>query len=518
MRATGDLQPDLILTNARVLTMDPRHPTSQSVAVRGDRIVWAGADAELPSITSAGTRVIDCVGGTLLPGFHDAHLHLLAFASSLDSVDCRPSHVSSIADICQQIAIRTEHTPRGEWVSAWGYDPLYLAERRHPTRWDLDRVAPHHPVRLNHRSGHACVLNSMAMDRVGIADNTDEPHGATIARDLESGTPNGLLLEMEDFLDGRIPRQSAAQLSDLVERAARRLLSFGVTSVQDATHTNSIDRWNLFQHLSAQGMLLPRITLMPGADHVADFADAGLRFGSGSDRLRIGHAKIMVTTSAGFATPSSDELKTIMRGCTSLGFPTAVHAVEAEVIRSVAEAISESPTLPGRFPTHRIEHCSESPPGVLNSVVECGAAVVTQPGFIHYEGDRYLAEVSSEMQPFLYRAASLAACGVGVAFSSDAPVSEPDPMKALYAAVTRRTSTGNSLGGHETMDIGAALSAYTIEPARATGIHDRLGRISPGSLADLVLFDEDLLNVEPDTLLSTRPVMTILGGREVVSG
>ena len=518
MRATGDLQPDLILTNARVLTMDPRHPTSQSVAVRGDRIVWAGADAELPSIISAGTRVIDCVGGTLLPGFHDAHLHLLAFASSLDSVDCRPSHVSSIADICQQISTRTERTPRNEWVSAWGYDPFYLAERRHPTRWDLDRAAPHHPVRLNHRSGHACVLNSLAMDRVGIADNTDEPHGATIARDLEGGTPNGLLLEMEDFLNGRIPRPSDVELSDLVARAARRLLSFGVTSVQDATHTNSIDRWNLFQHLSGQGMPLPRITLMPGADHIADFADAGLSFGSGSDRLRIGHAKIMVTASAGFPTSSSNDLKTIMRGYTSLGFPVAVHAVEAEVVRSVAEAISESLTLPSGCPPHRIEHCSETPPEVLEQVVECGASVITQPGFVHNQGDRYLVEVSPAMQRYLYRAGSLVSRGISVAFSSDAPVCDPDPAQAFYAAVTRRTSSGNLLSGHEAMDIGAALSAYTIEPARATGVHDRLGRISPGSLADLVLFDEDLLSVEPDTLLSTRPVMTILGGREVVSG
>ena len=518
MRATGDLQPGLILTNARVLTMDPRHPIAQSVAVCGDRIVWAGADAELPSLTSAGTKVIDCGGGTLIPGFHDAHLHLLAFASSLDSVDCRPSRVSSIADICQQIAIRTERTPRDEWVSAWGYDPFYLAERRHPTRWDLDRVAPHHPVRLNHRSGHACVLNSLAMDRVGIADNTDEPCGATIARDLEGGTPNGLLLEMEDFLDVRIPRPSASELSAQFGRAARTLLSLGVTSLQDATHNNSIDRWGLFRHLKGQSEPLPRMSLMPGAGHVSDFVGAGLGFGSGDDRLRVGHAKLMVAASSETTMPTRSDLWEAIDRCVSLGFPVAIHAVEADTVRTVAEALAASPSLPNRLPTHRIEHCSESPPGVLNSVVECGAAVVTQPGFIHYEGDRYLAEVSSEMQPFLYRAASLAACGVDVAFSSDAPVSEPDPMKALYAAVTRRTSSGNSLGGHETMDIGAALSAYTIEPARATGVHDRLGRISPGSLADLVLFDEDLLNVEPDTLLSTRPVMTILGGREVVSG
>ncbi len=497
------------------MTMDARQPNAQSVAVCGDRIVWTGADAELPAFAGTGMRVVDCGGGTLLPGFHDAHLHLLAYAASLDSVDCRPGQVSSIADICQQIAIRAARTPRGEWVSTWGYDPFYLAERRHPTRWDLDRAAPHHPVRLNHRSGHACVLNSLAMDRVGIADNTDEPRGATIARDLESGTPNGLLLEMENFLHGRIPRPSASELSAQFGRAARTLLSLGVTSIQDATHNNSIDRWGLFQHLSGQGMPLPRITLMPGAGHIADFADAGLSFGSGSDRLRIGHAKIMVTASAGFPTSSSNDLKTIMRGYTSLGFPVAVHAVEAEVIRSVAEAISESLTLPSRCPPHRIEHCSETPPEVLEQVVECGASVITQPGFVHNQGDRYLAEVSSEIQPYLYRAASLAACDVDVAFSSDAPVSEPDPMKALYAAVTRRTSSGNSLGGHETMDIGAALRAYTLEPARVTCIDDRLGSLTPGSLADMTLFDEDLQTVEPTSLLGIAPAMTILAGQVV---
>ena len=497
------------------MTMDARQPNAQSVAVCGDRIVWTGADAELPAFAGTGTRVIDCVGGTLLPGFHDAHMHLLAYAASLDSVDCRPGQVSSIADICQQIAIRAARTPRGEWVSTWGYDPFYLAERRHPTRWDLDRAAPHHPVRLNHRSGHACALNSLAMDRVGIADNTDEPRGATIARDLESGTPNGLLLEMEDFLDGRIPRPSASELSAQFGRAARTLLSLGVTSLQDATHNNSIDRWNLFQHLTGQSEPLPRISLMPGAGHVADFIGAGLGFGSGNDRLRVGHAKLMVAASSGTTTPTRSDLREAIDRCVSLGFPVAIHAVEADTVRTVAEALAASPSLANRLPTHRIEHCSESPPDVLKSIVECGAAVVTQPGFVHYEGDRYLAEVSSEIQPYLYRAASLAACGVDVAFSSDAPVSEPDPMPTLYAAVTRRTSTGNSLGGHETMDIGAALRAYTLEPARVTCIDDRLGSLTPGSLADMTLFDEDLQTVEPTSLLGITPAMTILAGQVV---
>ena len=495
--------------------MDTRHPTAQSVAVRGDRIVWIGSDSQLSVPATSGTRVIDCVGGMLLPGFHDAHLHLLAYASSLDAVDCRSSQVSSIADICQQMAIRTECTPQGEWVSAWGYDPFSLADGRHPTRWDLDRAVPHHPVRLNHRSGHACVLNSLAMERVGIADNTDEPPGATIARDLETGTPNGILLEMEDFLDGRIPRPSASELSAQFGRAARTLLSLGVTSLQDATHNNSIDRWSLLQRLSGQMEHLPRISLMPGADHVADFAAAGLGFGSGSEWLRIGHAKIMVTASTGFPTPSFADLKTAIDRCASLDFPVAIHAVEADVVRAVAEAISESRPLPDGLPPHRIEHCSEAPPDVMESIVECGAAVVTQPGFVHYEGDRYLAEVSPAMQRYLYRAGTLASRGVSFAFSTDSPVSDPDPMPALYAAVTRRTSSGNLLSGPEAMDIGAALSAYTLEPARVTGVHYHMGRITPGSLADMVLFDENLLTVEPSALLTIKPAMTILAGRVV---
>ena len=518
MRAASVLQPDLVLTNARVLTMDPRHPTSQSVAVRGDRIVWAGSDAELPSLTSTGTKVIDCGGGTLIPGFHDAHIHILAYASTMDSVECSPRNASSVADVVDLIATRTARTLRGEWVSAWGYDPFYLAERRHPTRWELDRAAPEHPVRLIHHSGHACVLNSLAMERVGIGEDTDEPPGATIARDLETGSPNGQLLEMEDFLDARIPRPPASDLSTLVGRASRRLLSLGVTSVQDATHNNSTDRWNLFKNLLDQGMPMPRITLMPGADHITEFADAGLSFGSGSNRLRTGHAKIMVTASTGVPMPSLIDLKTTMRRCTSLGFPVAAHAVEDEVVRSVAEAISESPTLPGRRPPHRIEHCSETPPEVLEQVVECGASVITQPGFVYNQGDRYLAEVSPAMQRYLYRAASLVSRGVMVAFSSDAPVCDPDPVPGLYAAITRRTSSGNLLSGHEGMGIGVALSAYTVEPARVTGVHDRLGRIASGSLADMVLFDEDLLTVEPDALLGIRPVMTILGGRVAWEG
>ena len=495
--------------------MGVRQPKAQSVVVVGDRIVWTGSTAESFALSVGAARVIDCGGGTLVPGFHDAHMHLLAYASTFGAVDCRPGHVSSIADIVPQIAHQAAHTPHGQWISAWGYDPFHLAESRHPTRWDLDRAAPDHPVRLDHRSGHACVLNSAALDRVGISDSTDEPSGATIARDLETGSPNGLLLEMQDFLDQRIPRSSVAELAALVGQAARALLSLGITSIQDATHTNSVDRWSLFHDFVRDMRPLPRITVMPGAANIAEFANAGMTFGTGSDTLRLGHAKIMVTESSGTPAPSAEHLRSIVEECASHGFPVAVHAVEADVVRTVAEVLTESQMLSAQGLSHRIEHCSESPPDVLDAVVESGAAVVTQPGLIHHQGDRYLAEVPPEMQPYLYQAASLRSRGINMALSSDAPVTDPDPMPVLHAAMTRRTKSSDTLGEGERLDFRSAMRAYTLKPSRLIGRDDHLGRLSPGYRADMALFAEDLTAVEPDALLGLRPVMTILGGQVV---
>ena len=515
MQQHGDTRPDLVLINACILTQDARIPNTQCLAVRGDRVLWVGRDAESRQFVTSGARVIDCGGGTLVPGFHDAHMHLLAYASTFGAVDCCPGQVSSIGDIGRQIAQRASVTPQGQWISAWGYDPFHLAENRHPTRWDLDGAAPDHPVRLNHRSGHACVLNSTAMEWVGIADSTDEPTGATIARDIETGSPNGLLLDMQDFLDQRIPKMAVSELTRLVHEAALRLLSFGITAIQDATHTNSLDRWGLYGDFASGIRSLPRITVMPGADHVAEFGNSGMRFSSGSDMLRIGHAKIMVTASSGTPTPSREDLRDTVEECASHGFPVAVHAVEADVVRTVAEVLAECQTPSTQGLLHRIEHCSESPPDLLDVLVECGASVVTQPGFIRYEGDRYIAEVSPAIQPYLYRTASLARRGVNVAFSSDAPVIDPDPMPALHAALTRRTRSNETIGEDERMAFGAALRAYTLEPARLIGMGDRLGRLSPGYVADMVLFDEDLTAIEPDSLLGLRPVLTILGGEVV---
>ena len=506
---------DLILTNARALTMDARRPRAEAVAVTGDRIVWVGSASDARSISGPNTRTIDCGGRTLLPGFHDAHIHLLAYAATLVSVDCRPSSVGSINELNGAISARAARTPHGQWIRAWGYDETALVERRHPTRWDLDAAAPRHPVRLDHGSGHATVLNSVALERVGIVSSTPEPDGATIARDVESGEPNGLLFEMDEYLDSRVPPLSGDELQTSVRQASRRLLERGVTSVQDATHHNSIERWSLFEDLRDSVQVMPRITLMPGHPSVHEFSESGLRFAGGDEWLRIGHAKLMVTASSATQSPSPPALRRIISRCAELGFPVAIHAVESEVVLDAARALAavEAPG-PGGV-RNRIEHCSEAPPDVVDAVVRSRAAVVTQPGFVYHRGDRYRKTVDSSMLPWLYRARSLADRGVHIAFGSDAPVVDPDPMCGVYSALTRLTASGSALGDGEGIDLIDALRAYTTVPARLAGMGDSLGRLAPGHLADIIVFDADLESVGPDRLPGLRPTLTILGGRSV---
>ena len=508
---THDDQPDLILTNARVLTMDQHTPSAEAVAVKDGCVQRVGRISDPSASKSDGVKVIDCGGGTLLPGFHDAHLHLLAYAASLLAVDCRPSAVNSIGDIALKIGDRASRTPMGEWIRATGYDETSLRERRHPTRRDLDEATSLHPVRLDHRSGHASILNTMALERVGIGDSFSEPPGATVERELDTGSPSGILLEMQDYLESRTSAYSAKQVEASLKAASRALLKYGVTSVQDATHQNSVSRCDFLGNLLGSAEM-PRITLMPGYRHLPGFLERGLDFGSGGQRLRIGHVKIMVTASSGSPVPDKGELTLMVSECVESGFPVAIHAVEAEVVRSAAEAILAAPASDDVSALHRLEHCSECPPDVLDVVAQSSATVVTQPSFVYQNGDRYLSTVDGEMLPHLYSVGSFMERGIDVAFGSDAPFGDPDPMRGIFSAVERKTASGSILAADERIGVLEALESYTAASARASGIADQVGTIKPGMYADMVLFEDDIISVRLERLIGLRPVMTIQGG------
>ena len=501
------------MTNARVVTLAGHSPRANAVAVQGDRIVWVGSDADAGDLQRRDTRVVDCLGQALLPGFIDAHCHLLAYASSLLAVDCAPAAVDSIEEIKDVIGRRARETPAGRWIRGAGYDDLSLLERRHPTRWDLDAAAPDHPVRLNHRSGHACVLNSAALRHVGLSAHTPDPVDGVMERD-ETGERTGLLLEMDDYLDGRVPSLSEAEIRRGVEAASRRFVSAGVTSIQDATHSNSVERWQTLNRMKGQGSIAPRVTLMAGSRHLKGFREVGMGFGSGDHNVNLGHVKIMLTATTGSLQPSREDLGDMVVRAHKAGFPVAIHAVEAEAVEAAVEALLEARAdMSPDVLRDRIEHCSECPPDVLRRLDGSGIVVVTQPGLLYERGGTYLSEVPADVQPWLYRIRAFLDAGLSPAAGSDAPVTEPRPLVGLYAAVRRRAETGESIGADQRVSVYDALRMHALNGAYAAGQEADKGSVEVGKLADLVLLDRDPLSVEAQSIRDIVVTMTVIGGR-----
>ena len=178
---------DLILNNANVITIDPAQPTAELVAIKGDKLLLVTGKERPESVRGAKTKIIDCQGKTVVPGFNDAHCHIFSFIRKLLSIDLSPLSVSSISEIKAAIHHRAQNSPPGTWLTGTDFNEFYLTEKRYPTRWDIDEVAPQHPVVLVHRSLHICVLNSLALSLAGINRETPEPPGGLIDRDLNTG-------------------------------------------------------------------------------------------------------------------------------------------------------------------------------------------------------------------------------------------------------------------------------------------------------------------------------------------
>ncbi len=508
---------DLVLNNANVITMDPARPIAKLVAIKGNKI-WLVADSDrLGGVRGAKTKIIDCQGKTVVPGFNDAHCHIFSFIRKLHSLDLSPPAVKSIADIKAAIRRRAQNLPPGKWLTGTDYSEFYLVEKRHPHRRDLDEAAPDHPVVLAHRSLHACVLNSRALSLAGITREAPEPAGAMIDRDLDTGEPSGLLFEMLSYIRQKVlPPLSDKELAEGIALANRHYLSMGITSLQEATVANDWARWQTLKRFKDSGELASRLSMMFGFGSLPQFREAGLALGSGDDQLRLGGVKMLLNEAAGQLQPPQDELNQQALSAHQAGFQLAIHCVEPGTVAAAIAAleyIASQTSLTGR--RHRLEHCSECPPELLERLRKLEAMVVTQPSFIYYSGERYLATLPPARQRWLYRIKSLLDGGLLVAAGSDCPVAPDNPLAGIYAAVTRRAQSGQVLLPKECISARQALAMYTINAAYASFEEDVKGSIAEGKLADMVVLTADPLKTPPEELKDIRVEMTIIDGRVV---
>lgn len=506
-----------ILYNANAITLDAAMPKAQMVFIKDGFIRAVSNDNRINDYRSKNTVSIDCGGKTLLPGFIDPHIHFYAFADSILSLNLSPqNNVRSIADIQSQLRKRIVATAHGEWISAKGYNEFYLAEKRHPNRWDLDRAVSTHPVKLTHRSGHAHVLNSLALQLTGITKTTPDPPGGIIERDFDTAEPTGLLYEMGDFLAKKIPPPDAEQFEVAVKSADRKLICLGITSIQDASARNGLDHWHAFESWVEKGSINTRLTMMIGLD--AFDHDGVSSFVSPLDihRLRFGGVKVILDETTGRLHPHQQLLNEKVLKIHRAGQQAAIHAIEETAIASACSAIEyalqKHPKVDHR---HRIEHCSVCPPQLAERLNAAGIHVVTQPAFVYFNGDRYLKTVPRQQLKHLYAFKSLMAKGIAVAAGSDCPIVPPDPFAGIYAAVCRHSETGDTVGKDEKISILDALRMMTLWAARACRQESIKGSITPGKLADLILVNDDPMKVTFDELRELKVEMTFIGGEVV---
>jgi len=509
----------MILHNANVVTMDSQNPRATLVAIENGRISFVGGESDGFAFPTRGHRIqyVDCQRGTVVPAFHDAHIHLDGLATFLVSVDCSPASAGSIRGIQSLISERAERTLPGQWIRARGYHEMNLAERRHPTRYDLDRCAPSHPVKLTHQSGHASVLNSAGLALLGIEEGTRDLPGGVIRRVTGSNIPSGLLLEMESWLSAHIPTIAEDDWKRGIGQAKDILVSRGVTSFQDATVTNTLSHWrNFLGFVNDIGPKL-RATFMLGLENVNEVAGSGNHFG-GQRFPRLGHGKIMITASSGVIHPELSELSRVLSESQVHGVPLAVHAVEVESIAAALEVWREVALSGPFFSPHRFEHCPESPDWIISELKRLGVNVVVNPGFIYYNGDRYLETIPEHSQADLYPFRSMGRAQITIAAGSDSPVVPVDPIKGMYSAVFRKTAGGGVLSPLQSVSIARALNMHTAAAAEVTGVGDILGSLTPGKYADLVVLSSDPWLIEEHDWESLGVVMTILDGEIVWGG
>lgn len=416
----------------------------------------------------------------LLPAFADPHLHLVACAADRAGLDLGDAAPTTIPELLQRLRTAAAELPAGDWLRVSGYDEAWLAERRHPTRAELDRAVPHHPLRLRHTTRHATLVNSAAWLRIAGALGVLPAERAP--RDAD-GTPLGPLFGLEPEITRVVGAVRPAALARGLRAVAAALARCGVVHLDEITASNDAGRVALLADAVARGDVPQRVRVFirdPDEEDVARRAAGG--------HVTVAGVKLLARSTDEVHDPSFvDRLHRARRR----GLPVAVHAVEPDVVVAVLDALAAAPPRAGTGTApDRLEHASLCPPEVVRRIAVAGVAVVTQPAFVAWRGDKYLREVEAPLQEWLYPLRDLRMAGVTVAAGSDAPVVPFDPRIGLDGAVRRATRDGRLVAAEQALDERAALDLCTAAPARLRGEAAPHG-LAPGAPADLLLVEPE---------------------------
>jgi predicted amidohydrolase YtcJ len=528
--AVNGVQPaDMVVTNARIYTVDSQRPTASAMAIKDGRILFVGDD--VAAYIGTATKKIDAHGATVVPGLIDSHGHMESLGEELATFDLR--NVKTVAEVAAIVRKAAAGKPAGAWIRGQSWDQTNWGGQ-FPTADDLTAAAPNNPVFLTRVDGHAAWVNRKALELAGITAKTPDPPGGKIIRD-KTGKPTGILIDRAQGLVGeKIPPATQAEIRDHLLRAAKRCVSVGLTGVGDAGDSEM--ELAAYRDLIAKHELPIRVNAMIGGTGKLwqEYMKRGPEIG---DRLSVRSVKLfadgaMGSRGAAFLAPYADDpgnsgllmmtkeqIEAVARDAAAHGFQVCTHAIGDRANRITLEAYGA--VLGGKNDKRfRIEHAQVVAPEDFQLFAKYSVIAAIQS--THATSDMRWVEkrIGPERAKGAYAWRRFLSLGVHISNGSDFPVEPPNPLWGFYAAVTRQDHSGNPPGGwypDQRMTREEALRSWTIDAAYAAFEEKQKGSLTPGKLADFTMLSNDIMKVPAAEILKTRVLMTVVGGEVVYS-
>ena len=521
-----------LLHNAHIHTQDASQPTASALVIDRERIIAVGQADDLFAQYPNAERQ-DMQGRVLVPGLTDAHLHLKYYSLGLQKIDCE----TDTKEAClRRVAERIKKSGPGEWILGHGWNQNVWGDW--PTAGELDVIAPHNPVYLTAKSLHAAWANTRALQMANITAQTSDPQNGQIQRDAH-GNANGVLLETAmEVVGSVIPEPTIKEIADAIEKAQPILWKLGLTGVHDFDRRDS---FMALQQLHAQHKLKLRVLKNIPVELLNEAHALGLRGGFGNDTLRIGNVKVFMDGALGPHTAAmfqpyigegenrgilnmdGEELFEHGRKAVQVGLGMTVHAIGDRANHEVLNAYEQLRNYEkeNQLPAlrHRIEHVQVIHPDDAPRLAQLNVIASMQP--IHATSDMLMADKYwGDRSRLAYAMKAQLDFGAPLALGSDAPVESPNPFWGLHAAVTRRRADGSpSTDGwypEQKLSMAEAFAGYTLGPAYAAYMEDRLGRLVVDHLADLIVLEKDPFTCDPNDLLTLDSSATMIGGEWVL--
>ncbi|HEY2593636.1 MAG TPA: amidohydrolase [Chloroflexota bacterium] len=526
----------MIVTAGQIITMADDVP--QAFAVVDGRVAATGSLQNLRERYPA-AEVVDFGQDVVVPGFHDAHLHVGSAADQLLQVDLSYPEVQSLAEVTRRINGRAVATTPDQWIIGSRYDDGKMAEARALTRFDLDEVAPDHPVLVRQVAGHWGVVNSRALALGGVDDGSQPPEGGAYGRD-GAGRLNGVLYEraLNEFLSapgaggkGIVPSQTQADRLAGLDRASRMFAAAGLTSVCDAA--TAPDDITLFEAGRERGLLTLRVSML--VRHASYEALRQQKRWPDGEFLRVTGVKAVLDGAIGGRTclleqpfegtsddhgiqaMSTRDLHDLISMLAREGLRPCVHANGDRAISLLLDQLEQVSPENWSSIRPRVEHCSIVTDDILARLKKVGAVTTPFASYVHYHGNNLRKWYGEGRLQRMFAHRSFLDWGVPVAAASDYGCGPFEPLLGMQSCVTRGAWDGGTLGENQRITAREALALYTTGAAYATGEEHVKGKLAPGYYADFVVLGDNPLTVDP-TQLSQIPVQaTYVAGERIWS-